>query len=64
MLWALEDVELHEAHRLSALKELRAWWQSRESSKNLTLTGPPHVLQQIAREAREGFLEQVTYRVA
>ena len=49
---------------VSALKELRAWWQSRQSSKNLTLTGPPHVLQQIAREAREGFLEQVTYRVA
>ena len=50
--------------KVSALKELRAWWQNRQSSKNLTHMGPLRGPQQMGREAREGFLEAVTHTVA
>ena len=50
--------------KVSALKEPGGWLQNRQSSKNLTHMGPPHGLQQIGREAREGFLEAVTHRGA
>lgn len=54
----------------SALKELRTSWQSSQSSKNLTDMGQLHLRQQLqktlsgrigsGREAKEGFLEEVT----
>lgn len=53
---------------MPALKELRAWWQDRLSSKHISDMGQTHLRQLLqklsgrirsGREAREGFLEEV-----